>query len=162
MAAIRVELAEVALPEFGLPKTEPEVPAETYEQRVEAARQRATAAGYDALLVYGDREHLANLAYLTRYDRRFEEALLILLPDRAPTLLVGNEGWGYTTIIPVKFERVLYQSFSLLGQPRESSAPLTSILRDAGIKAGHRLGVAGWKYFTAREAPDPSRWLEVP
>ena len=76
----RVELAPIELPEFGLPSVQPAIPVATYEARLDAARTRAAEAGYDALLVYGDREHFANLAYLTGYDPRFEEALLILLP----------------------------------------------------------------------------------
>ena len=84
--------------------------------------KRASAAGYDALLVYGDREHFANLAYLTGYDPRFEEALLVLLPGRKPALLLGNEGMAYSGVSPVEIERVLYQSFSLLGS-RAALAP---------------------------------------
>ena len=76
----RVELAEIKLPEFGLPSVQPAIPLATYEARIDAALTRAAEAGYDALLVYGDREHFANLAYLTGYDPRFEEALLILIP----------------------------------------------------------------------------------
>ena len=74
----KVELAELKLPEFGLPTVQPIIPAETYQARIEAALERATQAGYDALLVYGDREHAANVAYLSGYDPRFEETLLIL------------------------------------------------------------------------------------
>jgi hypothetical protein len=89
MPALNVELAEIDLPEFGLPDVEPVIPAETYNARLAEARRRTAQAGYNALLVYGDREHFANLAYLTRYDPRFEEALLVVVPDRDPTLLVG-------------------------------------------------------------------------
>src|SRR5262249_18497692 len=101
MSARAIELAEIALPEFGLPRVEPIIPAATYEARVAAARQRAAAAGHEALLVYADREHFANLAYLTGFDPRFEEALLILLPEGSPTLLVGNECLAYTAISPL-------------------------------------------------------------
>src|SRR5271168_1169931 len=90
MPGPRIEYTEIALPEFGLPREQPVIPAATYEARIAAARQRSAAAGYDVLLVYADREHFANLAYLTGFDPRFEEALLILTQDRA-TLLVGNE-----------------------------------------------------------------------
>src|SRR5713101_4514518 len=100
MPVARIELAEMALPEFGLPREQPAIPAATHEARIAAARQRAAAAGYDALLVYADREHFANMAYLTGFDPRFEEALLILAPDRMPTLLVGNEDMTYTAISP--------------------------------------------------------------
>ena len=158
----RVELAEITLPEFGLPSVQPAIPLATYEARLDAARTRAAAAGYDALLVYGDREHFANLTYLTGYDPRFEEALLILLPGRKPALLLGNEGMAYSGISPVDIERALYQSFSLLGQPRGLSPMLADLLSAAGLGSGMRLGIAGWKSFDEREASDPKRALEIP
>ena len=65
-----VEVAELNLPEFGLPTIEPEIPVSLYEERISRARERATAAGYDALVIYADREHFANLTYLTGYDPR--------------------------------------------------------------------------------------------
>ena len=158
----RVELAEIKLPEFGLPSVQPAIPLATYEARIDAALTRAGAAGYDALLVYGDREHFANLAYLTGYDPRVEEALLILMPGERPSLLLGNEGMGYSGVSPVELNRVLYQSFSLLGQPRGESPMLQDILVAAGLRAGQRLGIAGWKSFDEREASDPARALEIP
>ncbi|MCY3915429.1 MAG: aminopeptidase P family N-terminal domain-containing protein [Chloroflexi bacterium] len=158
----RVELAEIELPEFGLPSVQPAIPLATYEARLDAARTRAAQSGYDALLVYGDREHFANLTYLTGYDPRFEEALLVLRPGRKPALLLGNEGMAYSGVSPVDIERVLYQSFSLLGQPRGDSPMLADILSAAGLRAGQRLGIAGWKSFDEREASDPARTLEIP
>ncbi|MGH9174565.1 MAG: aminopeptidase P family N-terminal domain-containing protein, partial [Vicinamibacterales bacterium] len=161
--ARNVELAEVTLPEFGLPEVEPEIPAAMYETRIERARERAAEAGYDALVVYGDREHFANLAYLTGYDPRFEEALLILVPGKKPTLVVGNEGMTYSAVSPVDLERVLYQTFSLPGQPRDGSYPLANLLADAGLGGvGQVVGVAGWKYFEAVEADEPHYWIDAP
>ncbi len=164
MPGTRVELAEIVLPEFGLPREEPTIPASTYEARIASARRRASDSGYDVLMVYADREHFANLAYLTGFDPRFEEALLILAQDRAPTLLVGNEDMAYTAISPIEVRPVLFQTFSLLNQPRSSSAPLTSILRDAGVgtTGSKRVGLAGWKYFTLIETSMPDHWLETP
>src|SRR5258708_34402356 len=164
MPGTHIELAEIVLPEFGLPNEEPTIPAATYEARIAAARQRASDAGYDVLMVYADREHFANLAYLTGFDPRFEEALLILTQDQTPTLLVGNEDMAYTAISPIDLRPVLFQTFSLLSQPRSSSAPLTTILRDAGVglTGGKRVGMAGWKYFIPVETPKPDYWLEVP
>lgn len=158
----RVELAEIELPEFGLPSFQPAIPVDTYEARMDAARKRAAQSGYDALLVYGDREHFANLTYLTGYDPRFEEALLVLLPGRKPALLLGNEGMAYSGVSPVDIDRALYQSFSLLGQPRGESPMLADVLRAAGLRAGQRLGIAGWKSFDLRETSDPARTLEIP
>ncbi len=158
----RVELAQINLPDFGLPSVQPAIPAATYEARIDASLERAARTGYDALIVYGDREHSANIAYLTGYDPRFEETLLILQPGRKPALLLGNEGMGYSRVSPVDLERVLYQTFSLLGQPRGESPPLSDILTDAGLILGMRLGIVGWKCFDTREAADPARTLEIP
>src|SRR2546423_21144 len=133
MPGTRVELAEIALPEFGLPLEEPTIPAATYEARIAAARQRASDGGYDVLMVYADREHFANLAYLTGFDPRFEEALLIVTPGRMPALLLGNECYGYARIAKVELRRILFQSFSLVAQPRDRSAPLDDILAGEGI-----------------------------
>ena len=41
-------------------------------------------AGLDAFVVYADREHFANMAYLTGFEPRFEEALLLLVGDKPP------------------------------------------------------------------------------
>jgi hypothetical protein len=157
-----VELTEIALPEFGPPQTEPEIPVATYEARIRETRERAAYSGYDALLIYGDREHFANIAYLTGYDPRFEEALLILAPGRPPALLVGNEGVAYAALSPVPMEKVLYQSFSLPGQPRGASKPLATILREGGINPGAKVGIAGWKYFLPVETATPAAWIEAP
>jgi len=164
----RAELAQLDLPDFGLPTVEPAIPAATYRQRLDQLYQRAREAGYSAFVVYGDREHVANLAYLTGYDPRFEEALLVLnigaQGRQKPLLLVGNEGLGYTDISPIKdeLEIALYQSFSLLGQDRSRSSPLADLLGAAGIAAGARIGVAGWKHFGPAESPTPDTWLEIP
>jgi len=162
MTVARVELADIELPQFGLPTAEPLLEGHLYEARIARARGRAEGAGYDVLVVYGDREHFANLAYLTGYDPRFEEALLILSPGRVPSLLVGNEGMAYSAVSPVQLERVLYQTFSLPGQPRSTSKPLAALLHDAGLRSGQRVGVAGWKYFVAEEADEPEQWIDAP
>jgi hypothetical protein len=157
-----VELAVIDLPEFGVPTVEPTVSGDTYANRIAKARERAAAANLDALVVYGDREHFANLAYLTGYDPRFEEALLILVPGRDAALVVGLEGWGYAELCTAPVQRVLYRSFSLLGMPRLGNPTLEEIFRNAGIQAGQRIGLVGWKYFDTREAAAPQLWIEVP
>ena len=162
MSIERVELAEVDLPEFGVPTVQPTIPASTYDARIATARRSATAAGHDLLIIYGDREHFANMTYLTGFDPRFEEALLILAPDRIPTLVVGFECMGYSVLSPVQLNRVLYPSFSLLSMPRGDSLPLETILRQAGVAAGSRVGMTGWKYYLPIETATPDQWMEVP
>ena len=87
-------LAEIDLPEFGMPDAMPEIPPATYATRLARLRERADARGYDHLLVYADREHSASMSYLTGFDPRFEEALLVVGPDGEPAVLAGNECFG--------------------------------------------------------------------
>jgi hypothetical protein len=163
-----ISLSPLELPDFGLPTVEPVLDASIQHQRLDRLYQAAQASGYDVFVVYGDREHSANLAYLTGYDPRFEEALLVcdIRAGREvrPVLLVGNEGMGYCRISPIHadLEIVLYQSFSLLGQDRSRSQRLSDILQQAGVGQGLRVGVAGWKHFSSSESPSPDTWLEIP
>jgi Xaa-Pro aminopeptidase len=158
-----VELGPVDLPSYDLPAEQPSVPVTTYAARLEAVSAAAAAAGLDALVVYADREHFANLSYLTGYDPRFEESLLILTPDRAPVLLVGNEGSAYSKVVPPSVEVVLYQGFSLVNQDRSVSPRLPVVLGAAGLGDGvRRVGIAGWKWFSAAEADDPPSWVDAP
>jgi Xaa-Pro aminopeptidase len=157
-----VYLRDIPLPEFGLPDDEPVVPASVYAARVTAAEQRATAHGLDVMIVWGDREHCGNIAYLCALDPRFEEAMLILKPGRTPRLCVGNEGWGYATLSPLPHERILFQDLSLLGQPRDNSPTLEQLLTDAGVAKGSRVGVAGWKYKEDSREMVRRSWIEVP
>jgi hypothetical protein len=159
------ELADLELPEFGMPTVEPTIPAKTYRSRMSELRRRAGEEGYDHVAVYADREHFANLAYLTGYDPRFEEALLLVEigEDRRPTLVVGHEGMGYIPVSPVEddLDPVLYPSFSLMGQDRDGTR-LEEILEGAGLKRADRVGVVGWKYYLSSEAESPETRLEIP
>jgi Xaa-Pro aminopeptidase len=160
----RAELVELVLPDFGYPIFEPSLSAETYLSRLERLRKKC-GGDYTHMVVYGDREHSANIAYLTGYDPRFEEALLIVdIEGEDQWILVGNEGLGYLEISPIKehLNPVLYQSFSLLAQDRSKSKPLKQLLQDTGITANSTIGVAGWKYYSAQESPDPHHWIEAP
>ena len=163
MTVKKVDLAAISLPDFGLPRQQPTVNGAEYETRIEAARARAVDAGFDFLLVYGDREHFANLAYLTDHDPRFEEALLVIsAAGGKPVLLLGNEGLGYSELSEVNLDRRLYQGFSLPGQSRSKTPRLEPVLRDCGIQEGSRLGLVGWKYATPEETDDPEHWLDAP
>ncbi len=145
-------LAPVELPDFGVPTARPELPASLYPARVERLRARAAERGYDRLVVYADREHSANLAYLTGFDPRFEEAILVLGPGGDPAILVGNECHGLAGAAPLPMRRILFQDLSLPGQPRDRSRPLAAILADEGIRAGTRVGTIGWKTYARRES----------
>lgn len=160
MTAARLE--EIALPEFGMPTEQPIVPAATYAARVAAAREKAAAAGHDVLVVYADREHSANISYLTGFEPRFEEAMLVIGARDEPALVVGNECQGYARISQVKVRTVLYQNFSLMGQDRTAGAGLAEILAGEGVDAGTRIGVVGWKVYDEPGVAAPQTWLDAP
>lgn len=65
-------LADVSLPEFGIPYDYPEMPANIFAGRLARLRDRVEHSGLDALVIYADREHCANIAWLTGFDPRFE------------------------------------------------------------------------------------------
>lgn len=155
-------LKQVDLPEFGLPKIEPQITQNLYKARVERVRHLMAEKNLDVLVVYGDREHNANLTYLSGYDPRFEEGLMIVTQDRNPALLIGNEGWGYSELTSSHLNRILYQPLSLMGQSRDKSDSLHTIFTAEGIKKGSRVGVAGWKYFSEIEFATPQHVFEVP
>ena len=52
---------------------------------------------------------------------------------------------------PLPMRTVLFQEFSLPGQPRDRSRPLGEILAAEGIGKGSRVGVVGWKTYASRE-----------
>ncbi len=100
--------------------------------------------------MYADREHSANLAFLTGFDPRFEEAVLVVGPTEPPLILVGNECYGVAGAAPLAMRRELFQDLSLPSQPRDRSRPLTDILGSEGIGAGSRVGLIGWKTYADR------------
>jgi Xaa-Pro aminopeptidase len=152
MTARHAVLGPVALPDFGVPEAMPELPPARYAERLERLRERADAAGHDRLVLYADREHSANIAYLTGFDPRFEEAILVIGPEDEPGILVGNECYGMAGAAPLPMRRQLHQELSLPSQPRDRSRPLAEVLAGEGIGPGSRVGVIGWKTYG-----DPAR-----
>jgi Xaa-Pro aminopeptidase len=149
-------LARLDLPDFGMPAREPVIPASLYPLRLERLRERMGRRDYDRLVVYSDREHSANLSYLTGFDPRFEEAVLIVGPEGEPAILVGNECFGMAGAAPLAMRRHLLQDLSLPSQPRDRSKPLAELLADEGVLPGRRVGVVGWK------APPDRGSMEAP
>ncbi len=110
-------------------------------------------------MVYADREHSAGLAWLTGFDPRFEEAVLVVGPLGDPAILVGNECHGMAAAAPLPIRPVLFQDLSLPGQPRDRSRSLGAILGDEGIGTGRRVGVIGWKTYATRAAIEAPAYL---
>jgi hypothetical protein len=144
----RARLEHLDLPRFGMPDEMPAIPPQVYATRLERLREQMERRGFDALIVYADREHSANMSYLTGFDPRFEEALLVVGLERDAAILVGNENWGTAGAAAVTLRRHLHQDFSLPSQPRNRSRSLEVILLDEGIRRGSRVGVVGWKTYS--------------
>lgn len=142
---MRVVYNRIPIPSFGGPKEIPQIPAGVYSSRLDRLRERMREAGLDAVAVYADREHSANMAYLTGFDPRFEEALFIVTAEGQQTLIVGNECRGVLGRLPIRPEVRLCQEFSLMGQDRSVSWDLAPLLRPAGIRRHARCGTIGWK-----------------
>ncbi|MDJ0954458.1 MAG: aminopeptidase P family N-terminal domain-containing protein [Acidimicrobiia bacterium] len=152
-------LATVELPEFGLPEAMPVLPDRLYRERMARLSDAMARAGYERLLVYADREHSANLAYLTGFDPRFEEALLIVGAAEQPLLLTGNECVGMAAAAPLPMRVELFQDFSLPAQPRDRSRLLPEVLESEGIVAGCNVGVVGWKTYSRPDQHDVPSYL---
>lgn len=148
-AAADVALRPVALPAFGTPTSLPAIPAESYAAR---ALRLVARAGTDWVVVYADREHAANMLFLTGFEPRFEEALVVLGRDGRRAILLGNETMDYAVDCRLPGARLLLaQSLSLMGQDRSRAPSLVAALLAAGLAAGQSVGLAGWKYPEAGE-----------
>ena len=155
-------LSDIELPDFGDPVFEPVLDKSIYEARIARLRQRMTQHGLEALVIFGDREHVANISWASGYDPRFEEALLVITPNHKPTLFAGNEGYPYAETANGSFERVLWQPLSLMGQPRDKNRPLPELLREAGLKPGMKIGLSGWKGYETEDGVFDPDWFETP
>ena len=138
----------------------PVITKEDYEQRI--SKLLELGADYTHLCIYADREHFSNLEYVTGYDPRYEECMLILQKGHLPRLLVGNEGVGQSECIKIDFEKVLFQSFSPMGQSRGRNKSLVEILKDSNINSKSKVGVLGWKFYGPNEFEDYKKTIEIP
>ncbi|HOJ11424.1 MAG TPA: hypothetical protein PK733_12655, partial [Clostridiales bacterium] len=60
---------------------EPEIPVftkEEFEDRISRLLNKMSNSELTHVIVYGDREHFSNLEYLTGFDPRYEEGMLII------------------------------------------------------------------------------------
>ena len=142
-----IDLIEVAPPPLELADELPSISGAELEERIAALKAAVDA---DWIVVYGDREHGANLIFLTNLDPRFEEALFVIGPDTR-TLLLGKEDVGYVPIVPIDVDVVLCPTFSLMGIDRGGGPTFEQALREIGVGDGARIGVVGWKALHSDE-----------
>jgi Xaa-Pro aminopeptidase len=161
----QAKLVELDWPDFGQSQPPPTSAAE-FKRRIRLARAAMERLGLTHLIVYGDREHFANLTYLTGFDPRFEEAVLVLRAEVAPLLLVGNECAGHLPVSPLYaaggMRTELFQSFSLVDQPRDKSRALKAIFSAEAIGRGSHVGCVGWKFFSEAEQPGGDYAIDLP
>lgn len=158
----KIRIVEIELPEDKTIDNYVEINALQYQDRLILVRNAMEERKLDFLVIYGDREHFANLHYVTGYDPRFEESILVIPKRGTPYLLVGNEGLGYKDVAKLPVEIVLFQTFGLMGQPRDKSDSLESVLKDTGIEKGSKVGLVGTKYFREKEFCSPQYSIDVP
>jgi hypothetical protein len=125
----------------------PQLEASIYGERILRFRERMRERRLDAVIIYADREHSANLSYLSGFDPRFEEAALVVAHHAEPAILVGNECWGMAQAAPLPMRLIRFQEFSLPSQPRDRSSSFDAILANEGIDSNSRVGMIGWKTF---------------
>ena len=118
-----------------------ELDAQDYLMRIGLLRERMRKDGIDFTVLFGDREHYANIEYFSGYDCRFEEGVLIIPIDGTPAVAVGNEGMAYSYAIPYEIKRVYYRNLSLQGQPRSAAERLSRIFMEQGITKASKVGV---------------------
>lgn len=133
----------------------------TLLERKNRVLTRINEAGYDALVIYADKEHGSNFEYLTGFVPRFEEGLLILHKTGAAMVILGNENLKMAkhSRLPVELKHCPF--FSLPNQPMENEASLETLFGEAGLSAHARIGVVGWKMFTAAVA-DNKQLFDLP
>ncbi|MGZ4439152.1 MAG: M24 family metallopeptidase [Gaiellaceae bacterium] len=143
-----IQLADVAMPPLDVPEELPAIAAAEFEARIAAL---LATVDVDQVVVYGDREHAANLIFLCNLDPRFEEVLLVLGRGRR-TLLLGKEDIGYVPVVPIGVDTLLVPSLSLMGIDRSGGPTVEQALREGGLGAGDRIGVVGWKALLPEES----------
>lgn len=124
--------------------------AQTMEEHRKNVINRIKQEHLDVLVIYADREHGANFAYLTGFEPRFEEALLILHREGSCYYLLGNENlkMAQYSFLPGRVVHVPH--FSLPCQPMETDKTLAELIECADIHNGMRIGCVGWKLFTGK------------
>ena len=143
-----------------MPATEPLLPASIYAERLERLRTAMDERGYDHLVVWADREHSANLAYLTGFDPRFEEAVLVVGPSGRPGAARRQRvlrHWPRPRRCRCAASASRTSACPASHATRRRRSPRSSATRASA--PGSRVGVVGWKTYASR---DDDRGAGVP
>lgn len=143
------------------PEIYPHVPSvvlndQTIQERLHKILQGMAQENLDSLIVYADKEHGGNFEYLTGFIPRFEEGLLVLHSSGEVILVLGNENLKLAQHSRVPAKVVHAPWFSLPNQPMDTTLSLSEVLQQAGLRNQQRVGIAGWKLFTAADGSNTS------
>jgi Xaa-Pro aminopeptidase len=159
--ANQVKYTHVAPPVFELPERPADLCGAVYDLRKQRTLNAMKANGLDVIIVYADREHGSNFGYLTGFEPRFEEAVLVLHQDGSAFVLLGNETLKMHQYSRIPVSPIHTPYFSLPNQPMDGEEPLEKQFQTAGIRPGMSIGLAGWKLFTGK-VPGNSAFLDIP
>jgi len=147
---MQVVLDKVKKPEKHTDYVPVDLTKETMAEHKRIILRKMAEQNLDVLLVYADREHGSNYAYLTGFEPRFEESILVLHKDGTCYLMLGNENLKMQQYSFIEAKAVHVPHFSLPNQPMETSKTLEQLFEEAGICDGMHIGCVGWKLFTSR------------
>ncbi|MBK0091342.1 MULTISPECIES: M24 family metallopeptidase [Erwiniaceae] len=134
---------------------------ETMLERKNKVLQGMANGGFDALVIYADKEHGGNFEYLTGFIPRFEEGLLIVDASGVCTVILGNENLKLARFSRVPVTLLHCPLFSLPNQPMDHEIPLENLLASAGLSDKSKVGLVGWKMFTPA-AGNGSAYFDLP
>ena len=158
-----ISLKSLDLPYFGMSKKQPKIESQIYIERVKKFKNDLKKNNIESAIIYADREHFANIHYLTGFDPRFEEALLIINNfDDNTYLITGPENQGYANISEINLIKKNFPTFGLLGQNRENSTSLEEIFLECNLSNNKNCGIVGWKYFISEEYNEPDKTFDIP
>jgi len=158
-----MKIEQRELPDFDKLQRYPSVTKAEVDNRYAKFVEKMGEMDLSHIIIYGDREHFANLSYLTGgFDSRFEESLLIVSTHNPPLLITGNEGYSYSDISLLDIKKELFQTFSLQGQTRDKKKLLQKVFAESGIGNKSSIGIIGMKYYEEGEVKDPRRTFDIP
>lgn len=161
MNNVNVQLAKIDKPMIFNDVAPTYLTDETMNERKQKVMENMASEGFDALVVYADKEHGGNFEYLTGFIPRFEEALFVLDNHGACTLILGNENLKMAKVSRIENQLVHSPLFSLPNQPMDNEARLETIFESIGLAEKNKIGVVGWKMFTTTES-DNSAYFDLP
>lgn len=157
----QVQYTRVAQPRIDAPTAPAAISDATYSAHMDALRLAMQREKLDAVVIYADREHGDNFCYFTGFEPRFEEAALVVRQSGTPAMMLGNEMYKMHAYSRTAVRPVACPYFSLPNQPMQTDRTVAQLFAQAGLCAGDRVGLIGYKMFTA-QCEDNAMLFDMP